>query len=208
MTDAAAHHEQVPDSVVEGNKAVGQVENHPGGVGDAAGQDQPEAHLVQFSGQFPGGEQDQPAHGQVNAHPHQFETVPVHGLQTDADQRQCPDHRKQDPAGLAAQIHQQEGRVGAGDQPIDGAVIEHLEHRPPFRVTQAVVQGAGAVEQNQAGTENTETDHFPGVALQAGGNNQYHRAGDTQGGADAVRQAVQPFFQNRVIRFRLRGCGH
>ena len=183
-----------------------QKEDHAQGIGDAAGDQQDEPRLGELLDQHRRGEHDQPAHQQIDAHAQGAEAFRPAQLEEDAAQRERPDDGEQRPAGRAAKIDQQEGRIGAGDQQIDGAVIQQLEGIFQAWVTDTVIERRGRIQHHQGQAVEADADDLPGVDFgsEAGHHDQHDHADEAHEGADAVAGAVQPFLQPGI---ESRRCG-
>ena len=96
MADGAGQHEEVPDGVVVG-QALPDVEEHPHGVAEPAGQEPGQAGRREGLHQGPEGDHHEPAHAQVEQHLHDGQGAAAAGHQGgggDARDGQAPDQAK------------------------------------------------------------------------------------------------------------------
>ena len=130
----------MPDRMVEG-QPLPRVENNPERIGEATGDEPPDAGHRQATDQRTEGEEDQPTHRQIEGggNPVVLFSCPQ-GLDQDADDGEAPDGPEQPPTGGATQGDQGDGRVGTGDEQIDTGVIERLEMRLPPRGGEKVIE--------------------------------------------------------------------
>ncbi len=144
------------------------------------------------------GKQDQPAHQHIDQQREDACAVANQQLLRDADRRQSPVHPEQRPAPGPAQRHQREGRIAAGDQQVDGAVVE-----PPQDVlraaAQAVIERGDGVEEDQRGAIDHGADYLPGVVVEGRGGDQHCCAGGGENGAGQVAVAVETFSAVHVV---------
>ncbi|MNK70302.1 hypothetical protein D3C87_897190 [compost metagenome] len=141
-----------------------------------------------------GGDDDDPAHRQIQPGRKRWPVEPLAGLQPHAQQRQPPDQSEQGPAPGAAQRAQRERRIRARDQQIDGGVVEHVEDLLGAAGGQRVIDGGSQIQQAHRGREHRRARDEGGVALAHGGGDQKRRRGQRAGGAESMADAVGDFF--------------
>lgn len=140
-----------------GVAVVQDIKDDADGVEESARQQPPESAGGECGDQRIQGEEHQPAHADIDENRKDPRTLAGQRIQDDADQRQAPDGAEHPPARGALQGQQGEGGIGAGDQQIDGMVIERAED--PFRApAQAVVEGRKEIEQEQRDPIDAEAD--------------------------------------------------
>jgi len=88
-----------------------------------------------------------------------------------------------------SQGNQREGGIGAGDQQVDGGVVEDVKDMARPCSHQRVVERGAEVNQDQRGGEDAATDHIPGGSPRGGGN-QVDRADDGHSEANSVGDGV------------------
>ena len=130
-----------------------------------------------------------PALPQVNQRRCHLEAPHGKALEDDSGDGQRPLDAKDGPAQRAAQRNQAEGRVGAGDEQIDGGVVENVKDVPRARPHQRVIERRADVDQHQRRGKDRATHHHPGCAARGCGD-QVNRAHDRQHRADAVRDGI------------------
>jgi len=92
-------------------------------------------------------EDDQPAHQQKAKVRHPDRNAREEDrFERDEKDRQTPDDSEQEPAGCTAEDRQTEGRVGPGDQDVNGIVIEDAEDSQVFMEEQEEMQQAAEQE--------------------------------------------------------------
>lgn len=191
--DAAGEHENVPCGMEVGH-AVEAEEDDAQGVGQSTGS-QP-GHSVPADGvkERSRDEDGEPALDQVNgcggngegtAH----ETVHGDALRDHSGHGQRPDNSKEGPSYWPAQGDEREGRVGCGDEQINGGVIEDPEDTAGARAHQGVVEGGADIDENQRARKDGARDDEPGRSARGGGDKP-DGACNGESGADAMRDGV------------------
>ena len=102
---------------------------------------------------------------------------------------QRPYHAKENPSQRAAQRDQREGRVGAGDEHVDGRVIENVKDVAGAGAHQRVIERGAEIDQHQRAGKDGATDNEPRRAAR-GSNDQIDGSRNGERGADAVRDGV------------------
>ena len=74
-----------------------------------------------------------------------------------------------------SQRRQHDRGIGAGDQKVDGAVVDDLEHLFRHHGAQPVVDAGHGVQQNHGRTVDGAAHHTPGGAFGGGGDDAQHQ---------------------------------
>ena len=96
-------------------------------IGDAAGDDQPEASGIDVLLEGIEDEDDHPAHHQIGDQREELEASGVEEFECDAYQGDTPFDAEDGPPLSAAYDEQHDRRIGTGDEEVDGTVIELLK---------------------------------------------------------------------------------
>ena len=192
MQQAAGHHEQVPDAVPVAKALVVGVEDDPDRIEHATGHQPGEARAAERCEQRLDRHQHDPAHHRIDDDRQHARFRAWLDLLQHADDGQAPDDAEQPPAPAAAQGHEAEGRVAAGDQQVDRQMIE-LAHDPLRPASHAVVERRGAVQQHQGETVDRHADDPRHVAAHGRQDQQPDAADHRQHAAGQVRPGVELF---------------
>ncbi len=107
------------------------------------------------------------------------------------------------------QGHQAEGRVGPGDQQVDGREIQQLEEAVgPALHLAPVKQRGGREQEDQGPAEDAEADHVAHIAAGHGQDDQGPHQDGGQDGGDPVGQGVGGVLAPIVGAGRGWGAGH
>ena len=190
MAGRPAQHEHVPDRVAEDESFL-VVEEDAGAVGHATGHQPGDAGGRQVLHQGLEGHDDDPPHGDVQAR-HQAAHAPrEHGLYHDPRGGQPPDDPEDRPAPGPAHAHEREGRVGAGDQQVDGRVVEDLEDALGPRPRDGVVEGRRQVQQDQAGPVDAAGHHVSRGPVERRQHDEHRQRRDTERGSQPMQRRVR-----------------
>ncbi len=210
MGDAAGEDEDVPGGV-EVAAAVEGEEDDAQRVGEAACAQPGEAVPANGVDSGTDREDDEPSlqkidHGRENGEPPLLE--PLHGeaLEEDAGDGQRPLHREDRPAQRATQRDEREGGVGAGDEQVDGGVVEDVEDGARASADQRVIERGAEVNEDERGGKDGATDDVPGRTAR-GSDDEVDGAGDGESCADAVGDGVGEDVA-QVIDVQICGVGH
>jgi hypothetical protein len=112
---------------------------------------------------------------------------------------QAPDDHHHHHAKRPAERDEQEGRVGAGDEQVDGAVVDDLEHALGAGVGDGVVERRGQEEEDDAQPVNHRADDVGAAVMLERAEEHEHQAKRAQHRAKAVGQAVEDLFDDVVV---------
>ena len=144
MAEAARQDKHVKNGVVEGNP-FNAIENCPHRVRYAAGGEPDEPVSWKAMKKRFDSENNDPAHQDVHDGGEDVVATGKEDFQNDPGDGQTPDRSKDQPAGGTGEGKQREGRIGAGDQQINGGMVDHPETASPSRFLCAVVDGGSGV---------------------------------------------------------------
>ena len=83
-----------------------------------------------------------------------------------------------------------EGRVGAGNEQVDGAVVDDLEHALGAALGDRMVQRGGEVQQDDGDREDARREDEHGITATQHGPDEERRGGQARRQSDAVADAV------------------
>lgn len=195
----------MPDGMVVG-QPVPQVKGDATGVGDAAGQKQPQAVLAHMGEHRLGGGYHGPAHDDIQRDQPAAKAPKPGGFKHNPQDRQPPDDAKEGPTPRTTETDQGEGRVGAGDEHQDGGVIEDAEQGFGAWMADGMVEGRGQIKEDQGGAEDRTADDMPGGAVMGGEHDEDDQAGDGQERPQTVGDAVGDLFAFGVSGESGGGC--
>ncbi len=155
---------------------------------------------------FPGRDNAQPAHAQIEDHGSLLEPRDTGRFQNDSADCTCPDNAENAPAPGAPEIYKREGSIRACDQKIDCRVVDNLEKPLGGAVGQAVVKRRSAVEKNKCAAENREAHNVPGRSAIDGTDNQNDQPPDAQRRPQAVGKTIDYLFTKRVSPHSISPC--
>ena len=188
MGGAAGEDEQVPGGM-EVAPTVEREEDDAEGVSEATGE-QPQAPLpANGAHQRPGRKDHKPSLKQVNGGGGSGKSADSYAFEENSGGCQGPDDGEEQPAGLPAQRYERERRVGAGDEQVDGGVVEYPEDLARACAHQGVIERGAHVDEHERGGKDAATGQQPDAAV-AGGRDEVDAAGDGESSADAVRDGV------------------
>ena len=145
-----------------------------------------------------------PAHSQVADHGEHLEAIHVDGGEDDTDDRSTPDHAEQRPTHLridAAQSAERQGSVAAGNEQVDGAVIQHAQHLlAQHHGTQAMVDTGDRVEQDHGCAKDRTSDHAHRVMPPCRSDHAEHRSHDAQRHTGCMGSHIKNFFPSCIVR--------
>ena len=147
------------------------------------------------------GHQYQPAHHHIQQQRQLAGAPPQRQLLHDAEQAQPPHRAEQRPAPRAFERYQRKGGVAAGNQQVDGAVVELLQHRFGTGKGHAVIDGRTQIQQHQAAAVHGGAGDFVAVAARHGLHQQQHQAKNRQRGAGQVAVCVESFADIHGLSF-------
>ena len=194
MEYGAGKHEKVPDEVGIGDFFVKHEKHHAQGVRQASGEQQNQTSGGHVKPEWSNGDQNHPAHGEVEGSGQARETGSPYDLENEAGKGQGPDQAKQRPTPSAVQYAQCERRVRSGDEEVDGDMINDLQQVFAALVGQGVVERGDEVEQDGAAAENGVAHDQGWGAVFSRVDDQDGECGDSQGQAQAVAQTVGDLF--------------
>lgn len=164
VADASGEDAEVPGGVVEAELFPDE-EGDASGVADAAGDEPGDAGPGHVGEEGADGYDDDPAHEYVEGGGEPvFAVSPHERFEGDADEGEPPDDAEDAPAPAAAEGDEGDGGVGAGDEEVDGGVVYGLKDALGFGGADEVVDEAGAVEDDEGGSEDGGGDDFHGVS--------------------------------------------
>ena len=178
------------------------VQHRTDGVGDATPKQQQEAgpgQCVQCL--FPEGNH-RPAHADVADHGKDLVLFQIDGGQGRCDGHQHPFKNEQSPGQrrvVGPQGRQHHGGVGAGNEKIDGAVVDDLHHQLAHAGPQAVIDAGHGVHGNKRKAVKGAGHHAPDVAVQRCPDQAQHRGQDPQSAANNVGDHVHDLFAPGVV---------
>jgi len=192
MARASGQYEKVPDAVKMANPFIESVEEQSEGIKATAQEEPDETSGRQRLQQRVQRDQDEPAHDQVNDHLQDSEPFSVQGVHYDANGRQSPDDGKDRPAPCTTKSNQGKRRIGAGNQRIDGEVVEfaHDLFRPAAHTVEKRRNRQG---QKQSNTIDSQAHDLPRIALLRGSHDQYDQADSCEYRANNMADAVKSF---------------
>ena len=175
------------------------VEDAPDGVADAAAHEQPQARPGDGLDERREEPDDAPAHEKIQHGRHPARTKHPERLAGDARKRHQPYERAQLHAAGIGERDKAERRVGTGDEQVDAAVVEHLEHAFRALVREGVVQGGhGVLEQHgERVHERGEQEDAASVVERAHDEDGKGRYG--QQDADPMRDGVGDLLSFRIL---------
>jgi len=117
--------------------------------------------------------------------------TPNHGeaFEDYARNRESPFDSEDSPADVSVQRYKREWRIGAGDEQVNGGVVEDLENVPGASPDQRVIKGRAKIDQYECGTEDAATEYHPARAARGGGD-EIDCANQCKNSPDAVRDGV------------------
>ena len=172
-------------------------------VGDAAGQQPHQAGQGDGLEHGVGRQHHAPAHADVADHGEHRVLFQVNGGKDNRHEGDRPHHAEQRPAprGIGRPDGaQHDGRIGACDKQIDGAVVQHLHHLLGHFGQQAMVHAGHGVEKHHGYAVYHAAHNGPWIALEDGGNQAQHQRGDAERAAHDMRHHVEDLFSAGVIR--------
>ena len=167
MSGTAGQDEDVPGGV-EITESIESEEDDTQGVGEASGGKPKRSLPTDGVNQGTRGKDDEPSLKEVDEGRSDGETFDSDAFEDDSCGGQGPDDGEQGPADGAAERDQGEGRVGAGDEEVDGGVVEHLEDVPSAGTNQRVIEGGADVDEDKGGGEDRAADDEPRGAARGG----------------------------------------
>ena len=192
MRDASAQHEQMPDRVMI-RQFPEQIEQHPQCVARPANQHPGEKGAVHCFAQGIDGNQNHPAHEDVNEDGKPFQLAQGEDLEIDAQNGQAPDHSKQRPTPAAPDGTNCDRGVSAGDEQENVGVIKDPEKAFELWIAEGVIECRAEVHGNQGSAIDTERHHLPYIAAFGGEYHQNHQRGNTEPNSCPVGDAVGDF---------------
>lgn len=190
--------------------AAGQDKYVPGGVEVAAGvecEKDDSQRVSEPAGSQPGDsldaklmqkrpdcENNEPALKQIDKRREDGETAglkPLHGnaLGEHTGEGEHPLDSKHRPAEGSAQGDERERGVGAGDEKVNGRVVEDVKDRPRAGKHQRVIERGTEINEDQRGGEDGATNDDPGRAA-GGGGDEIDGTSDGESSADAMGNSV------------------
>ena len=199
MQDRTRQRPPMPDRV-QIRHFLDDVEDGTEGVGQAAGDKQPEASGWQHLDDTPDAEDDRPAHDRIDDDTHPLGSKHPERLAGDADQREYPDEDKQADAAVSAQRDQAKRRVGTRDQQIDGRVVKDLEDIFGARIGQAVVERRGHILEDHGNAVNERGGQLIAVKDRPDRKDrEQHKRRHAEQRAKAVQDAGGDLLAHRVL---------
>jgi hypothetical protein len=193
VADAPSENEHVPDGVAVGD-AFGGEKDDATGIGQSACEqpDQRGERNVRYHRL--GGDDHEPAHGDIHGGGQDCKTFHKPEFEQDAGDGESPDNAEERPAPRSAQTHQEERRVGSGNQEVDCGVVEDAQGALDSRGNDRVIERGGGVQADESAAIDGAGHDVPGGATQRGQDEKYHEASDAEQQPDAVGDGVGDFF--------------
>ena len=188
MGDAAGEDEDVPGGVEVANP-VERKEDHAQRVGHAAG-GQPE-HGVPANGveKSAGDKNYQPSLEEIHEGGSDSEAVDHEAFEDHTSHGESPDRGKECPAHRAAQRDEGKRCIRAGDEQVDGRVVENVKDVAGTGTHERVIEGGAEVHENQSGGEDGATDDEACRPARRC-HDETHGTRDSESDADPMRDGV------------------
>ncbi len=136
------------------------------------------------------GDQHHPAHQDIYHQRELLHFAQREDLEVDASNGQNPDHAEEGPAPAPAHHSERHGRVGAGDEQKDRAVVQDAKKTFDLRLRKGVVQRRSQIKRDEGSAVNAEGDYLPGVAAPGSENHEDDQRRDAEADSRAVGNAV------------------
>ena len=198
MEGAARKDEEMPDGMVVG-QAAPAVEHEAQDVGEPSGDEEPQTIGCEGGDQWLDGDEDEEAHPHIKADRGDRPAAEQGDLKDDTEEGDRPDDGEKRPSPGAADIHQDEGGVGSGDQEKDGRMVEDPQDRLCLGDLDAVVESRGRVKQDKRSPEYAAAHDMPGVSEERREGGQYPERPDGEDGADPVGDAVGQLLRGTML---------
>lgn len=186
--DAAGEDKDMPGGMKVFEPVEGEKDDTEG-VGESAGAHPGDAVPADGVDEGTNGKDGEPSLEEVYEGRGHFKTADGEAFEDDAGDGQGPLDAEDGPAERAVQRDEGEGRVGAGDEEIDGGMVEDLKDVAGAGADEGVIERGAEINQDQGGGEDGAGDDVPGGAAR-GGNDEHGGSGDGEAGADAVGDGV------------------
>src|SRR2546423_11611440 len=136
MAGRAGEDKDVPDEMTVADASVVE-KNQAGRVGDPAGEEPDHGLGGNDENELPKRDEDRPAHSEIQNHRDFFPADAGAQFNSDAGEREEPDHGKNCPAERAAHRPEGKWRISARDQEKNRGVIDDLgnAHQTDNRIT-------------------------------------------------------------------------
>jgi hypothetical protein len=199
MEGAARKDEEMPYGVMV-RQAAPAIEYEAQDIGEASGDEEPQAIGCEGGDQRLDGDDDEKAHSHIDAYRGDRPAAKQGYLKDDTEEGDCPDDGEKRPAPGTVDVHQQERGVRSGDQQKNGRMVEDPQDRLCLGDLDAVVEGRGRVKQDKRSPENTAAYNVPRVSEQRRKGGQYPERPDGEDGADPMGDAVGQLLPGSVLR--------
>jgi len=197
MERAAGQDEEMPYGMVV-RHTVPAIEYQTQDIGEPSGDEKNQAAHCDGGDQGFEGNDDEEPHPHVEGDRGDRPAAKQGDLKDDAEQGDRPDDGEEGPTPRAAEVYQQEGGIGSGDQQKDGRMVENPQDGFCLGDLDAVVEGRGGVKHDQRGPEDAAAYDVPCVSEERRKRGQYPERPDRQDGADPVGDAVGQLFPGAV----------
>ena len=196
------NHKDMKDRVHPLLFAADAVEHRADGVGDAAPKQQKKARCRQDRAGLLDEGNDGPAHADIADHGEDLILLHVDGSQRGGNGGETPLENKQSPA--QRRINRTDGRqyyggVAAGNQEIDGAVVNDLHYLLAEAGQQTVIDAGNREGADHGGTVNDGGDNAVDVVISDCTDDTQCQYGDAQQTAQRVGDHISQFFCAAVI---------
>src|SRR2546423_5005550 len=153
MAGRAGEDKDVPDEMTVADASVVE-KNQAGRVGDPAGEEPDHGLGGNDENELPKRDEDRPAHSEIQNHRDFFPADAGAQFNSDAGEREEPDHGKNCPAERAAHRPEGKWRIGARDQEKNRGVIDDLENALEAGLRAGGIKGGAEIEQTHRRDEN------------------------------------------------------
>ena len=203
MAGGAGEDEQVPGKMAIAKPLVRE-KNQTRGVGDAAGEEPDHSGRRNRQDELTEGEQDQPAHSEIQKKGQLFPANAGAQFERHADKSEEPDESEDCPTESTAHRTERERRIRSGDEQKDRGVIDDLERALEARLRPGVIKRRAEIEQPHRCDENDRADEER-LARLARRCDAKKRCGDAcPGQTEPMAHAVGDFFAPGLVPVRRR----
>ena len=196
---AAGHDHQVPDGVVVRDALAG-IENNTQGVHACAQADPEDSGGRNVQVHLARGNDTKPTHGEIQRGGENGKSIGKPKFEKDARNGDAPHNAEKRPTPTAAKIHKQKWCVGAGDEQVDGAMIENHQSVLYARGRGAVIESGGGVKTDQRNSIDCATDDLPAPTVENGEDGQNGKSQQAANQAETMSQGIRQLFNGDLSR--------
>ena len=179
------------------------IEDRADGIGNAAEKQEQEARDGQYLDHHPAEGDDGPAHADVADHGEDAVLLQIDGCQGGGQSHHGPLEAEEAPGQsriFGPYSGQDDDGVGAGDEEIDGAVVDDLHDFLAERRLQAVVDAGNGEHSDHRCAVNGGGDDAVDIAVEGGPDDAQGQGHDADGAADDVGDHVHDLLAPGVVR--------